>query len=126
MPVRQLCHLSWNLGAPCRERGAVLTREPKSLIYIRPEVDEVDLGLRYRDTCNRTGECPGCRVRVRNEIRNGHSHINFVHEDSCPVLSSQARPVDGPLKVTAAPVRRNDPCPCGSGLKWKRCHGAAR
>ena len=19
---------------------------------------------------------------------------------------------------------RNDPCPCGSGRKWKRCHGA--
>jgi uncharacterized protein YecA (UPF0149 family) len=18
---------------------------------------------------------------------------------------------------------RNDPCPCGSGLEWKRCHG---
>ncbi|MBI4329373.1 MAG: SEC-C domain-containing protein, partial [Chloroflexi bacterium] len=30
-----------------------------------------------------------------------------------------------------APVRshqkvgRNDPCPCGSGLKYKRCHGKA-
>lgn len=22
------------------------------------------------------------------------------------------------------PVGRNDPCPCGSGKKWKRCHGA--
>jgi hypothetical protein len=22
------------------------------------------------------------------------------------------------------PVGRNDPCPCGSGQKWKRCHGA--
>lgn len=21
-------------------------------------------------------------------------------------------------------VGRNDPCPCGSGKKWKRCHGA--
>jgi SEC-C motif-containing protein len=21
-------------------------------------------------------------------------------------------------------VKRNDPCPCGSGLKFKRCHGA--
>jgi preprotein translocase subunit SecA len=24
-----------------------------------------------------------------------------------------------------APVGRNDPCPCGSGLKYKRCHGKA-
>lgn len=28
-----------------------------------------------------------------------------------------------PLRV--ASVGRNDPCPCGSGLKYKRCHGAA-
>jgi preprotein translocase subunit SecA len=24
----------------------------------------------------------------------------------------------------AAKVGRNDPCPCGSGKKYKRCHGA--
>jgi SEC-C motif-containing protein len=24
----------------------------------------------------------------------------------------------------AAPVGRNEPCPCGSGQKYKRCHGA--
>ncbi|MGQ0723494.1 MAG: SEC-C metal-binding domain-containing protein, partial [Candidatus Eiseniibacteriota bacterium] len=23
----------------------------------------------------------------------------------------------------AKPVGRNDPCPCGSGQKYKRCHG---
>jgi preprotein translocase subunit SecA len=23
-------------------------------------------------------------------------------------------------------VGRNDPCPCGSGLKYKRCHGRGR
>jgi len=23
----------------------------------------------------------------------------------------------------AAPVGRNDPCPCGSGKKWKKCCG---
>ena len=25
---------------------------------------------------------------------------------------------------TAAKVGRNEPCPCGSGMKYKRCHGA--
>jgi preprotein translocase subunit SecA len=37
-----------------------------------------------------------------------------------------------PQRVVAQPVRRespkigrNDPCPCGSGLKFKKCHGAA-
>jgi len=32
----------------------------------------------------------------------------------------------GPVKqATSDKVGRNDPCPCGSGKKFKRCHGAA-
>jgi preprotein translocase subunit SecA len=27
--------------------------------------------------------------------------------------------------VTKSEVTRNAPCPCGSGKKYKRCHGAA-
>jgi preprotein translocase subunit SecA len=27
--------------------------------------------------------------------------------------------------VTSGDVSRNGPCPCGSGKKFKRCHGAA-
>jgi hypothetical protein len=30
----------------------------------------------------------------------------------------------GPLVREAAKVGRNDPCPCGSGQKYKKCHGA--
>lgn len=26
--------------------------------------------------------------------------------------------------VSFGGVERNDPCPCGSGLKYKRCHGS--
>lgn len=26
--------------------------------------------------------------------------------------------------VAASKVGRNDPCPCGSGKKFKKCHGA--
>jgi hypothetical protein len=26
--------------------------------------------------------------------------------------------------VNAATPRRNDPCPCGSGRRYKHCHGA--
>jgi uncharacterized protein len=28
-----------------------------------------------------------------------------------------------PVRKTATPGR-NDPCPCGSGKKYKKCHGA--
>jgi preprotein translocase subunit SecA len=29
-----------------------------------------------------------------------------------------------PAPTITAPVGRNDPCPCGSGKKYKKCHGA--
>ena len=34
-----------------------------------------------------------------------------------------ARPSVGSAKRDAEKVGRNDPCPCGSGRKYKRCHG---
>jgi preprotein translocase subunit SecA len=42
-----------------------------------------------------------------------------------PTLTSS----HGPLaRATAAvpEVGRNDPCPCGSGKKYKKCHGVGR
>jgi len=33
-------------------------------------------------------------------------------------------PRHAPRRVEPAPGR-NDPCPCGSGKKYKKCHGAA-
>ncbi|HEX2669265.1 MAG TPA: SEC-C metal-binding domain-containing protein [Polyangiaceae bacterium] len=33
-----------------------------------------------------------------------------------------ARPADS--RTASSPVGRNDPCPCGSGKKYKKCHGA--
>ena len=32
-------------------------------------------------------------------------------------------PVGGTLRRSAPKIRRNDPCPCGSGKKYKNCHG---
>ena len=31
-----------------------------------------------------------------------------------------------PVKRSAAKVGRNDPCPCGSGKKYKKCHGTGK
>jgi preprotein translocase SecA subunit len=43
------------------------------------------------------------------------------------VLSHGAEPLptrpSGPSKRESEKVGRNDPCPCGSGKKYKRCHG---
>jgi preprotein translocase subunit SecA len=41
-------------------------------------------------------------------------------------LSSSLGRVGRPAAATVPEVGRNDPCPCGSGKKYKKCHGAAR
>ena len=40
-----------------------------------------------------------------------------------PVVSSNIGRIGGPTG-TVPVVGRNDPCPCGSGKKYKKCHGA--
>jgi preprotein translocase subunit SecA len=36
---------------------------------------------------------------------------------------TQQKPKQQPVKV-GEKIRPNDPCPCGSGKKYKKCHGA--
>jgi preprotein translocase subunit SecA len=42
-----------------------------------------------------------------------------------PGLSTSNGPV-GRATAAVPEVGRNDPCPCGSGRKYKKCHGAGR
>jgi len=97
-----------------------------TVVYIRPDVDVEDLGLRYRDACNRTGRCPGCSVdREHWTDAKGFRHLTYHHDLDCPVLTSRARPVgDKPPRVEVR-VGRNDRCPCASGRKFKQCCGKA-
>ncbi|HEY4100300.1 MAG TPA: preprotein translocase subunit SecA [Gemmatimonadales bacterium] len=43
-----------------------------------------------------------------------------------PRISTPAGAIGAPAPVGGAPVGRNDPCPCGSGKKYKKCHGAGQ
>ena len=45
---------------------------------------------------------------------------------AAPAVSSSLGPVGRPAAATVPEVGRNDPCPCGSGKKYKKCHGAGR
>ncbi|MDX1584432.1 MAG: SEC-C metal-binding domain-containing protein, partial [Thermoanaerobaculia bacterium] len=39
--------------------------------------------------------------------------------------SAPAKETPAPVKRSGKKIGRNDPCPCGSGKKYKKCHGAA-
>lgn len=40
------------------------------------------------------------------------------------LYTREARLGPAPYKASAPKVGRNEPCPCGSGKKYKHCHGA--
>ncbi len=48
------------------------------------------------------------------------NHDNDHHHVHGPHCNHGHEPVRNPLKD----VGRNDPCPCGSQKKYKKCHGA--
>jgi preprotein translocase subunit SecA len=56
------------------------------------------------------------------------SNVKYQHADYDEALATD--PADAAAPAVAAPfvraaekVGRNDPCPCGSGKKYKHCHG---
>ncbi len=47
-----------------------------------------------------------------------HEHDQHVHGPHC-----NHGPAVAPLRNPLKDVGRNHPCPCGSGQKFKKCHG---
>ena len=93
-----------------------------------------------RFVCN--GACPKDRVLRTPDGEEGLNYLCdgyrmfFTHIDRPMRLMAAevraGRPAAGAMPELAredaerrlAGARRNDPCPCGSGRKFKRCHGA--
>ena len=83
------------------------------------------------------GGCPKDRFVATPD---GEPGLNYL----CPGFKAFFHHVDGPMRFMAARLAaggapseivelyaagdarrgRNDPCTCGSGRKWKHCHGA--
>jgi uncharacterized protein len=98
---------------------------------------------KYLFTCH--GECPKNRV---SESPEGEPGLNYLCEGLKAFFEHTEKPMqimaellrrgqyaDGVMQVLAAEEARqkaefarsgrNDPCPCGSGKKFKKCHGSA-
>jgi SEC-C motif-containing protein len=65
------------------------------------------------------------RFRVAGEERKHVEKARFIREEGKWVYAGQIVPKAEPVRREAPKVGRNDPCPCGSGKKYKKCHGAA-
>ena len=55
-------------------------------------------------------------------------NVRYQHADFEEALAAEAEPAaelpQAPVMRDGIKVGRNDPCPCGSGKKYKQCHGA--
>ncbi len=74
------------------------------------------------------------RVNVRTEEdvekaenKKREQNMNFNHASAPnslnPESSEQTSPVKKPFVNNKPKIGRNEPCPCGSGKKYKQCHG---
>lgn len=52
------------------------------------------------------------------DCNHDHDHHDHVHGPHCNHGHQE------PVRNTLKDVGRNDPCPCGSLKKFKKCHGA--
>ena len=66
------------------------------------------------------------------EARNKNERMNFQHAEAKSAIdAADAQPASAAVDARQAEpfvredrkVGRNEPCPCGSGKKYKRCHG---
>ena len=78
-----------------------------------------------------------CRIRVQSEEDLAAMEARRKHEQQMKFQHAQASALGGPPQGEAQPaaeqqtpfvrdtrkVGRNEPCPCGSGKKFKQCHG---
>jgi preprotein translocase subunit SecA len=50
-------------------------------------------------------------------------NVQYHHADYDEALGAAAEKPAQPVERHTPKVGRNDPCPCGSGKKYKHCHG---
>jgi SEC-C motif-containing protein len=62
------------------------------------------------------------RYKGQNRIHHERSRFGRDNQGAWQVTGGQTNPKPEPRRVVK--VGRNDPCPCGSGKKYKKCCGA--
>jgi SEC-C motif domain protein len=63
------------------------------------------------------------KFREKEEAKTHHELATFVKLKGSWYFEDGRTPPQKPVKSEGPKVGRNDPCPCGSGKKYKKCHG---
>jgi preprotein translocase subunit SecA len=63
-------------------------------------------------------------VHALEEQRRQHGQMEFQHDEASAMEQSEEQEEEHtPFVREGRKVGRNEPCPCGSGKKYKQCHG---
>jgi uncharacterized protein len=129
-------HLLGNIGTT---QMVELVASPKQRAFGQAKADTLPrqcLECDVRFACN--GGCPKDRFAVTADGEAGlnylcPSYLRYFHHVDAPMrrmaeLINSGRDADeirDEYRARDAATGRNDPCPCGSGRKFKACHGGA-
>src|SRR6059036_1615435 len=76
----------------------------------------------YRVQVQRTAPPPPTTPVVRQMLESGPGDPDGAAGNGAPRKARLATPAIPGSAAAAGKISRNDPCPCGSGKKYKRCH----
>lgn len=65
------------------------------------------------------------KFREEEEIKKHHELASFVKIKGAWYFDDGRTPPVKPIRSEGPKIGRNDPCTCGSGKKFKKCHGKA-
>ena len=68
-------------------------------------------------------DCSEWSAEVEATYREANKHFRFFETEALQVRQKKAHEFPSKTAAVAGKVGRNHPCPCGSGKKFKRCHG---
>ena len=80
------------------------------------EPDESDLEFRHPQAAAPQQNTPAAQPSSAED--------GMIYHGSRTENGGEAKPAQQTLRRTTEKVGRNEPCPCGSGKKFKKCHGA--
>jgi SEC-C motif domain protein len=64
------------------------------------------------------------KFREKEAEQKHHELASFIKVNGAWYFDDGRPPSNKPVKLDGPKIGRNDPCSCGSGKKFKKCHGA--
>jgi hypothetical protein len=99
-------------------------------VLAKPTGSTCNLNCAYCFYMKKEALYPGSRFRMSDEVLEAYlsqliadhrtDTVTVAWQGGEPTLMAQA---EGRAEAGPEKIGRNAPCPCGSGLKYKKCHG---